>query len=232
MKRILPTALAVCMLLPAASAGAEPVDTNTIEMTVSINTPDLEGVHLSFNYDEAKIAFVSEKPYKGHTAIVSDSGSTEWSVMLDPEGEALVYGDPLVTFTFYADSTVDINELPLTITVTEAYDSALKDIDLDGCTRVEIASKKEAGTYGNVNGDGSVDASDALAILRASVGIEKLGSSEIAAADINGDGSVDSTDALGVLQYTVEIQNEANSNVSKPVYETANRTAALSELKP
>ena len=220
MKRILPTALAVCMLLPSASAGAEPVDTNTIEMTVSINTPDLEGVHLSFNYDEAKIAFVS------------DSGSTEWSVMLDPEGEALVYGDPLVTFTFYADSTVDINELPLTITVTEAYDSALKDIDLYGCTRVEIASKKEAGTYGNVNGDGSVDASDALAILRASVGIEKLGSSEIAATDINGDGSVDSTDALGVLQYTVEIQNEANSNVSKPVYETANRTAALSELKP
>jgi hypothetical protein len=50
---------------------------------------------------------------------------------------------------------------------------------------------------GDVNGDGSVDIADAVAVLKATAGNPVLGD-----ADVNGDGTVDIADAVAVLKIT------------------------------
>lgn len=57
--------------------------------------------------------------------------------------------------------------------------------------------------YGNVDGDDSVSSSDALLILRESVGLEAFSSEQRKYADVNLDNSVDSADSLAVLRYSV-----------------------------
>lgn len=56
---------------------------------------------------------------------------------------------------------------------------------------------------GDVDGDGMTTSSDALAILRQSVGMDSMNSSAITVADINGDGIIDSSDALVVLRISI-----------------------------
>lgn len=70
--------------------------------------------------------------------------------------------------------------------------------------------KKPKGIMGDVNGDGAVDSSDALTILRASLGLENIPESLSPFADVNGDGAVDSADALAVLRYTTGQDDTGN----------------------
>ncbi len=65
---------------------------------------------------------------------------------------------------------------------------------------VTIISYAES-IYGDVTKDGKVNSSDALMILRYSVGIEK--SIDTKLADINHDGKINSTDALLALQISI-----------------------------
>ncbi len=62
----------------------------------------------------------------------------------------------------------------------------------------------EKTVYGDVNGDGSVDAKDALLILQGAVGKVQLNGEQITAADVNGDRAIDAKDALLVLQFAVQ----------------------------
>ena len=60
-------------------------------------------------------------------------------------------------------------------------------------------------TYGDVNNDGKIDASDALEALQHSVELKTLEGDAFTAADVTNDGTVDATDALNILQYSVEL---------------------------
>lgn len=62
-------------------------------------------------------------------------------------------------------------------------------------------------TVGDVNGDGKINSTDSLIILRAAVGMTELGSEEKSAADINRDSKINSIDALIVLQISVEARS-------------------------
>lgn len=61
---------------------------------------------------------------------------------------------------------------------------------------------------GDVNNDGEVTSADALAILKHSVGMEKLKGVDLLVADINGDGDVTSADALLALKRSVGMLDE------------------------
>ena len=67
-------------------------------------------------------------------------------------------------------------------------------------------------TTGDVNSDGIVNSTDALAILKYTVG-KTPSKFDKGVADMNGDGNVNSTDALAVLKITVGIGN--SSELSK-----------------
>ena len=56
---------------------------------------------------------------------------------------------------------------------------------------------------GDANSDGAINSFDALIIIRASTGEEKLSAAESKAADVDGNGMVNSTDALYVLHFSV-----------------------------
>lgn len=56
---------------------------------------------------------------------------------------------------------------------------------------------------GDVDGDGTVDSTDARLALQAAVGKVTLTEKQKTAADMNGDGAVDSTDARAMLQRAV-----------------------------
>ncbi len=58
--------------------------------------------------------------------------------------------------------------------------------------------------YGDINGDGLVNATDALLILRVAVGKQKVNRERFTVGDLDADGAMNAKDALLVLQYTVE----------------------------
>ena len=60
-------------------------------------------------------------------------------------------------------------------------------------------------TPGDVNGDGYIDAADALLCLRTSVGLITLTPEQEAAADVNHDGLVDAGDAILILRYDARL---------------------------
>jgi len=59
---------------------------------------------------------------------------------------------------------------------------------------------------GDVNGDGTVDSTDARTALQAAVGKVTLTEKQTVAADVNEDGVVDSTDARNILQQVVKTE--------------------------
>ena len=56
---------------------------------------------------------------------------------------------------------------------------------------------------GDVNFDGVVDVTDALLVLRYTMGLISFTDEQLAVGDMNGDGVVDSTDAVLIMRYTV-----------------------------
>lgn len=63
-------------------------------------------------------------------------------------------------------------------------------------------------SYGDANGDGKKNSTDALMILKHSVGLETLSEKGALSCDVNFDSEVNSSDALIVLQYSVGIIRE------------------------
>lgn len=68
---------------------------------------------------------------------------------------------------------------------------------------------------GDVNADGSIDASDALYALRASVGLQMITEEEFCRADINYDGKVNSFDSLAILRMSVSLL-DSSVTIGKP----------------
>lgn len=62
-----------------------------------------------------------------------------------------------------------------------------------------------AAQLGDVNGDGYIDAADALLCLRASVGLITLTPEQEAAVDVNHDGLIDAGDAILILRYDARL---------------------------
>ena len=58
---------------------------------------------------------------------------------------------------------------------------------------------------GDVNGDGYIDAADALLCLRTSVGLIMLTPEQEAAADVNHDGLIDAGYAILILRYDARL---------------------------
>ncbi len=71
------------------------------------------------------------------------------------------------------------------------------------CTVTAIYEADEL--LGDVNGDGSVTAADALIVLRCSLNLEYLPPEYLPYADVNADGSINSADALLILRTSLSI---------------------------
>lgn len=73
---------------------------------------------------------------------------------------------------------------------------------LDGGKQASIVIRVTAAPQpGDINGDGYVDAADAMITLQVAVGKVELNETEFEAADVNHDGWVDAADAVRILRY-------------------------------
>ena len=59
--------------------------------------------------------------------------------------------------------------------------------------------------YGDIDGNGSIDASDALKALQHSVKLITLTGDDFTVADVDGNNTVDASDALYILQHSVKL---------------------------
>lgn len=73
-------------------------------------------------------------------------------------------------------------------------------------TGARLSGDDGQGVVGDVDGDGSATSSDALMILRHSVGLSVLSEEQLKTADIDSDNEVTSSDALSVLRISVGIK--------------------------
>lgn len=69
-------------------------------------------------------------------------------------------------------------------------------------------AKSSSKIFGDIDGDGLVTASDALKILRISVGLDNPNDEIKMLSDIDGDGEITAADALAVLRLSVGIETE------------------------
>lgn len=139
------------------------------------------------------------------TATVSPEAATDktviWKVMQgDVDVTTAVLGTPTDTAaTFTAPTVAAATVYTLTATDSAAHVATLT-------ITVNPKAQEPSYTLGDVNNDGTVDASDALAIINYFLkGVEFTDSNgdavDVAAGDVNGDTAVDASDALAVINY-------------------------------
>ena len=114
----------------------------------------------------------------------------------------------------YAEIAADPELTAMVAEGGQAYDEyvafveTLTDLDndqeaIDAAYEALLAALEDGTLPGDVDGDGSVSISDALSILRHSMGVDSLEGDALAAADVNGDGSVLAFDALLALRMAL-----------------------------
>lgn len=78
-------------------------------------------------------------------------------------------------------------------------------VTVGAASMLSVPGGASAARYGDIDGNSSVNSSDALAVLKHSVGASQLSDEALAFADVNADGTVNSSDALDILKYSVGI---------------------------
>lgn len=156
----------------------------------------------------------------------SAAANVEIKVTSDAGGDILTLGSDKVTTDSNGKAKVTVTgKLPAQATITFTAES----FDVSASTKLilsedpenepeeieEPEEPEEIGVYGDIDGDGSITANDALAVLRASVNIAELTPEQTVLADVDRDGSVTANDALAVLRCSVGVDD--GGNVGKPI---------------
>lgn len=103
---------------------------------------------------------------------------------------------------------IDPTAVKLYAGITTGYfDSVIFDyVRIADAANVEFYKFGSSGSeyaLGDVNMDGSVSVSDALMVLRFTMGLETLSDAQLELADFNGDGTVSTVDALDILRAAI-----------------------------
>lgn len=131
------------------------------------------------------------------TATLSDGTPRDVTDMVSAPAGTLADGTTELTLQFGRDQTMYRN--------VEANNSKMNAGSLISpiTTTLQIRVGEGTVTWGDVNGDGKINSTDAVLILRyaAQLGVDI----DTAAADVNGDGKINSTDAVLVLRYAAQL---------------------------
>ena len=88
-------------------------------------------------------------------------------------------------------------------------------VTVGAASMLSVPGGASAARCGDIDGNSSVNSSDALAVLKYSVGVEELSKETLILADVNADGNVNSSDALDILKYSVGIIDSFKAEESK-----------------
>ena len=131
------------------------------------------------------------------TATLLDGSTRDVTDMVSASSEPLTDGTTEITLQFGRDQTMYRNATANGEKMTAGNKIAAI------TTTIQIRVGEGTVTWGDVNGDGKVNSTDAVLILRyaAQLGVDI----DTAAADVNGDGKINSTDAVLVLRYAAQL---------------------------
>ena len=97
------------------------------------------------------------------------------------------------------------------VTALSVGETTIRATSVDGGYFAEVTVTVTAkAQLGDVNGDGYIDAGDAMLCMRYSVGLEELRDAQKAAADVNRDGFIDAGDAILILRYDAKLIDRLN----------------------
>lgn len=117
------------------------------------------------------------------------------------------------------DSDSDTDDTDTDDTDPDDSDTDTEDSDTDSDsdnTPDEPGPQVPDRDYGDVDGDGSITASDALMILRYSAGMGEPDSDFLLIADVDGDGQLTAGDALAVLRCSAGME-DTTGKIGKPI---------------
>ena len=130
------------------------------------------------------------------TATLSDGSTRDVTEMVAAPSEPLKNGETEISLVFGSGQIMYRNS-PIGSAMIAGSEIA------EISTELQIRVGEGTVTWGDVNGDGKVNSTDAVLILRyaAQLGVDI----DTAAADVNGDGKINSTDAVLVLRYAAQL---------------------------
>ncbi len=179
----IPGVVDVALIGPGGAA----VDTFRLTVIENNGTVAVESVHLSSERLSMQV-----KTSTTLTAMINPTNADDQTVVWTSSDPSVAMVNENGTVTAMKVGTAQITAQVGGITAT--------------CTVIveKSAFSGAGGLLGDVNGNGTVDSTDARLVLQYAV--KKIGDSalNVALADVNGSGKVDSTDARLILQYAVK----------------------------
>lgn len=166
----------------------------------TIRTPEASFDTFStlLTYDADKLAFQSLRLTEPlmETAMLETEGSLRFGGA-SLEGAAQSDVIAKVTFTVLADGPAEAQTAPeQTALLLSGYY-----VNVSATDRMALLAMPEVVLYGDLNGDGEIDITDAGLLIQYCNGMRELTEEQLAAADLNDDGEASLADAALLVQY-------------------------------
>ena len=216
--RLLALILTLTLALSAAAMATEiDYEKGETNATKSVSAVSLvEGCTVAFEGEKLKVTYTNSALKEGDMVIVflletkDKDGKLVEAVktteaaktLIAPTTENIKYIDQSVAKATASNGSVTFDIYP------QNHTSALVRIisaNSDGTlTDVNVAAVRLNYTLGDVNGDGTINALDSLAILKYLLDKGSFPMEVPAAANTNGDGTINALDSLAILKYLVD----------------------------
>lgn len=163
-----------------------PQGTETVDITYN------EGVDI-YHADATAYGYETDLAVDVVSSATIRSVTLENSYKANSDGTQTVT-TPVIRYIRNADGTA------MAVTLESSSTNNFRPVALFTFEYAKADTKPDV-TYGDVNGDNTIDVSDALLICQIYLGNVAPTDTQNAAADVNGDGAVDVSDALMICQY-------------------------------
>lgn len=166
----------------------------------TIRTPEASFDTFStlLTYDADKLAFQSlqlTEPLMETAMLETEGGLRFGGASLEGAAQSDVIAT--VTFTVLADGPAEAQTAPeQTALLLSGYY-----VNASATDRMALLAMPEVVLYGDLNGDGEIDITDAGLLIQYCNGIRELTEEQLAAADLNDDGEASLADAALLVQY-------------------------------
>ncbi len=161
------------------------------ESGLSLSVQNADGIAQKY---KDRLDKLGAEKYTGYTISLTKDGSE-----VQPNGK--------ISVSVAAPQNMDVTKCSVMRVESDGTLTNMKTTSEDGKLNFET---DRTGTYiivqlkvklGDVNGDGDINAKDAIMVLRHNAEIELLTGTQLTAADVNRDGYVTAKDVIGILRY-------------------------------
>ena len=183
---------------------ATPGEEISVEINIQ-NNPGISSMKFMSDYDETVLTmtgFDFSKDFSSENNSTSEDFGALYSVVINSSNKNTTACGVIATITFKVKETVATGAYTIDILYDpdEILNASQEKVSFTvECGTVHVNAKDTL--LGDVNGDGTIDAADAVMIQRYDSGLTTLTDEQLAAADVNADGLVDAADAVKIQRY-------------------------------